>query len=198
MAKPEYHHGDLKRALLEAALELLEEVGEAGLSLRAAARKAGVSHAAPYRHFADKGALVTAVAIRGFSDLQGALETARAHAPGDPADALRSLGHAYIEFALRRPALFNLIFGGTPPPSHELAQASEASRQVMVGAIASGQESGVFKRGDTERLALPAWTAVHGLATILINLHPHRDDAGTARSMTDTVVDVLLDGLRVR
>src|SRR5499427_5454071 len=105
-----YHHGDLRHVLLRSALEILSEAGVAGLSLRAAARRARVSAMAPYRHFADKEALLSAVAEYGFRELTTRLATAAATA-ADPRAGLAALGVAYVLFACDRPSLFRLMFG---------------------------------------------------------------------------------------
>src|SRR5262245_29389962 len=118
--RPGYHHGDLRRALILAARRILEHEGLAGLSLRAAAREAGVSQAAPYHHFKDKDALLGAVAAEGFDALAEAMRT-RMAACRDPASTLSAAGEGYVAFAVANPALFQLMFGAAmraPPGSH--------------------------------------------------------------------------------
>src|SRR2546430_4327077 len=109
LPKATYHHGDLRAGLVRAAMELLEEGGETALSLRAIARGAGVSPAAPYRHYADREALVSAVAAVGYRQLAERLAAAHP-APSTP-EQLASVGVAYVEFALAQPALFRMMFG---------------------------------------------------------------------------------------
>src|SRR5215831_9732799 len=109
-AQRSYHHGDLRQALIRSALEILSQAGAAGLSLRAAARRARVSAMAPYRHFADKEALLAAVAEYGFQQLAGRLAAAAA-AAADPRAGLGALGVAYVIFARDEPSLFKLMFG---------------------------------------------------------------------------------------
>src|ERR1700724_2129306 len=108
-SKANYHHGDLRAALVHAAMEVLEESGEAELSLRAVARRAGVSAAAPYRHYDDRGALVSAGAAGGYRELAERL--AAAHPSPSTPDELASAAVAYVQFALERPALFRIMFG---------------------------------------------------------------------------------------
>jgi AcrR family transcriptional regulator len=155
-----YHHGDLRAALVGAAIEGLE-AGEP-FSLRAVARRAGVSAAAPYRHFADREALEAAVAVEGFADLRADLGAALAGVPADaPAsDAIAALGIAYVSFALRRPAVFRLMFGNECDDadsarvhaSHGLhALLDEVIRERLAGA--SGAEP-----------ATALWALAHGLA----------------------------------
>src|SRR5579872_1580579 len=108
-SKGTYHHGDLRAAMVRAAMDSLEEGGESGLSLRAVARRAGVSPAAPYRHYADREALVSAVAALGYRELAERL--AAAHPSPSTAEQLTSVAVAYVQFALERPALFRMMFG---------------------------------------------------------------------------------------
>src|ERR1700730_14074950 len=108
-SKATYHHGNLRPALARAAMELLEESGETALSLRAVARRAGVSPAAPYRHYEDREALVSAIAALGYRELAEGLP-AGPPPPSTP-EQLASVAVAYVEFALKRPALFRIMFG---------------------------------------------------------------------------------------
>src|SRR5260221_5999125 len=103
-----YHHGDLRAALVRAALELLEDSGESDLSLRAVARRAGVSPAAPYRHYADREALVSAVAAVGYPEL--ATRPALAHPSPSTGEQLASVAVAYVQFSLDPPPLFRIMF----------------------------------------------------------------------------------------
>ncbi|MGW5067894.1 TetR/AcrR family transcriptional regulator [Streptomyces cyaneofuscatus] len=153
-----YHHGDLRAACLRAARELLEEDGSAGLSLRAVARRAGVSATAPYRHYADREALVSAVAAEGYRELAGSL--AQAHpAPSTP-DELAAVAVAYVRFALEHPALFRAMFAEPcDPTSAERVAATEAISQyvrTIVGAT--------FPDVDADALSTTVWALVHGLA----------------------------------
>src|SRR5262245_23788463 len=104
-----YHHGDLRRALLDAALEILAEGGAAGLTLREVARRAGVTHAAPYRHFEDKAALLAAVAEEGFRAVYAEM-LARSERVKDPVERLYQIGAAYVLFAVTHPAHFRVMF----------------------------------------------------------------------------------------
>ncbi|MBW2257316.1 MAG: TetR/AcrR family transcriptional regulator, partial [Deltaproteobacteria bacterium] len=106
-----YHHGDLRRALVDAALLLIERSGASGVTLRGAARLAGVSQTAPYRHFSDKRALLAAVAEQGFQSLSTQLREASASHEGDPMGRLRALGVAYVHFAQAQPSHFRVMFG---------------------------------------------------------------------------------------
>ena len=121
MIKSTYHHGDLANALLDAALALVEHDGAEAVSLRELAQSLGVSRAAPYRHFADRDALLAAVAARGFEDLIVVSEAAL-DGPGDGRTRLQAFGRAYFDFAARRPGLYRLMFESdflnrNPPPA---------------------------------------------------------------------------------
>lgn len=167
-----YHHGDLRRALLDAALALVEREGAEALTLRAAARRAGVSQAAPYRHFRDKEALLAAVAEEGFRAMTEGMRQAAAPHAGDPLGRLRASGSAYIEFATSHPAHFRIMFGrGAADRSAHLGL-MEAAREafgVLVGGIRECQEAGIVRQGDPEDLALCAWSATHGLSTLAVD-----------------------------
>jgi AcrR family transcriptional regulator len=167
-----YHHGNLRRALLDGALRLLETKGVAGLTLRAAARAAGVSQAAPYRHFADKGALLAAVAEEGFRALTAATRAAMRAQSGDRVTGFRAHGLAYIRYAVEHPARFRLMFGRESslhagPAS--LRQAANETFALLVAGIAGGQKLGVIRAGDPTELALASWSMVHGLSALLVD-----------------------------
>jgi AcrR family transcriptional regulator len=159
-----YHHGDLRRALTEAALRIVERDGLPALSLRAVAREAGVSPAAPYHHFKDKQELMLAVGAEGFARLGEVMLEAKSKAP-TPLAALAALGVAYVCFARENPALYTLMWdcsrheSGTPELDSE-KQAYHLLEETIV-------EAGVASHDDPVRLklaAISAWTSAHGLA----------------------------------
>ncbi len=121
-----YHHGNLRAALLEAAGKLLEQGGPAALSLRAVARQLGVSHNAPYRHFATREDLLAALATEGFHALSQAMAKTR-RAAGLEDDIVNWMGLAYIDFALKHPARYRLMFGGAKAESAELSDSAKES-----------------------------------------------------------------------
>src|SRR5262245_17606369 len=143
--KKAYHHGDLRRALVDAATRIIEDEGPAGLTLREAARLAGVSVAAPYRHFADKDALLAAVVATGFLGLAEALQKARARAK-NPEAALEAVGAAYLRFAEANAPVYRLMFGPmldkTKHP--ELHAAGLAALNELLGAVADCQKEGLL------------------------------------------------------
>src|ERR1700736_683620 len=157
-SKATYHHGDLRAALVLAAIELLEESGEAELSLRAVARRAGVSPAAPYRHYADREALVSAVAAVGYRELAERL--AAAHPSPSTPDQLASVAVAYVQFALDRPALFRIMFGEPCDRDNDERVAATAAVSLYLRGIVER----AFPDADAEAMATAIWAVVHGLA----------------------------------
>ena len=153
-----YHHGDLRNGLLESARAILEEESLAALTLRAVARKAGVSHAAPYRHFPNHEALLVELSIEGFEELRESLvEAAKAH--GNESDKIANIGAAYMRFVAQRPALARLMFGGQLPNRDQFPQ-------LGIKADSIGQEIGEALHDSA--LGLAVWSAVHGLAMLVL------------------------------
>lgn len=168
--KKTYHHGDLRQALLAAALVILETKDAKSLSLREVARQAGVSHTAPYRHFADKAALLAAVAEEGFIGFGEYLQAAVVEA--QPLESLQATGVAYVRYALDHPTHFRVMFSHFPadvPSDSNLSSVSKGTFQILVDVITAGQEAGVMKAGDPHFLALGQWSMVHGLAVLLLD-----------------------------
>lgn len=174
MTIKKYHHGNLRPALIEAAVQLLEEVGPQEVSLREVARRAGVSHAAPYRHFADKDALLAAVAEEGFGLLTGSMRARMDKAGAHPAARLEACGLGYVAFAVKHPAHFRLMFGRELHDRRarpELFKASEEAFQVLVGALAPVLQAAGLKEGSrkAEMIALASWSTVHGLSMLFVD-----------------------------
>ena len=166
-----YHHGDLPAALVRAAEEILEKQGVGALTLREVARKAGVSHNAPYHHFRDRGSLLAALAEEGFAELAREMAEARAKAP-DARTRLEACGLAYVRFALRSPARFKLMFRpelAAPSEEGAVARASNPALQTLAGAIEEAQAAGLAPPGDPMPLVLANWSAVHGLASLWLD-----------------------------
>lgn len=170
MAQP-YHHGDLRNALIATAVDILESEGIGGLSLRGVARKAGVSQTAPYRHFADKEALLAAVAVEGF---RGLIEKMSERVDGlaDPAARVRALGMGYVAFATSHPAQLRLMFGPeiTNKPDHpDLIEAAREAYAMLSSAVAERLSLDDAGPADPAIATLAAWSIVHGLATLLVD-----------------------------
>ncbi len=169
-----YHHGDLRNGLLSAARAILEEEGLAGLSLRAVARRAGVSHAAPYRHFPNHEALLVELAIEGFNELKDAVVAASARS-GPVEDKVASIGAAYMRFVARRPAFTRLMFGPQLPNRDSFPRLATAA-DAVAGAIGEALADAA--------LGLTVWAAVHGLAMLILE---NVIDLGQRRSGLDVL-----------
>ena len=193
-----YHHGDLPRALLDAALRIVETEGKEALTLRAVARLAGVSQAAPYRHFANKEALLAGVAEEGFRSLMSAMRES-VQACGDiPLARLRAVGIGYVTFATSHPSHFRVMFGRDMADRSAfptLRQVASDTLAMLVDAIADCQRAGLVRSEEPAAdLALTAWSSVHGLSALLL-------DGVLDRPVTDVAEIVTRDlflGLGVR
>jgi AcrR family transcriptional regulator len=164
-----YHHGALRDALIHAAREILESQGYEALTLRAAARRVGVSQAAPYNHFADKAALLAAIAAQGFSEFAAAMRQ-EMDAAADPLARLNAAGIAYVAFATSNPGLFKLMFGSSAHNASddpELDAARTSAYEVLRGAVHSIQVSDGRHAPDESLESLRSWALVHGLATMI-------------------------------
>ncbi len=165
-----YHHGDLRNALVRAAREIVAADGVAGLGLRKAARRAGASHAAPAHHFGDLDGLLAAVAVDGFGRLRAALERAAAGAePGGTLAQLEALVLAYVRFASAEPGPYRAMFHprlAERGARADVAAAADAALAPLVDAVEACQVAGELRPGDPRELALAAWAAAHGLATL--------------------------------
>jgi AcrR family transcriptional regulator len=175
--------------LIDAAAQLLDQGGPAAVTLREVGRLAGVSHNAPYKHFADKEDLLAAVAARELSRPGRPAPGG----PGSPALALRGLMHGYVEWAMRYPARFKLTFGSWSGDSAELADAATAARSTLVEAVAAAQASKELPAGDPERLAALILAATHGAVDLALSGHLAR--AGKGHADPQDLVDDLLSYL---
>jgi AcrR family transcriptional regulator len=169
MTRRPYHHGNLRETLLQGALQAISELGPAAFTLREAARRAGVSHNAPYRHFRDKDALLTAVAAQGFRELTRAMRKAADRHP-NVLEKLKHSGLAYVDFAVRSPAHFTVMFDApvTRSKDSEFLEASQEAFQTLVGYIRKCQEEEELPAGETLERALYAWSLVHGIAKLAV------------------------------
>jgi AcrR family transcriptional regulator len=181
--KSGYHHGDLRRTLLDVSIAVIDKHGVDALNLRELSIRAGVSSGAPYHHFADRKALLAAIAEEGFRYLEAAMLRERDAAPDDPTSRLAALGRAYVSFATAHRGHFRAMFRGElrSIDSQKLVHAKPRTFQLLCDAIEGCQRAGVAPRGDVQPLVLTAWSAVHGLATLWIdgalparNLNPER------------------------
>ncbi len=181
-----YHHGDLRDALVRAALGLLEDGEVTEVSVRAAARRAGVSTGAPYRHFADRDALLSAVAAVGYRELASALGAAH-HAPASAGD-LAEIAVAYVQFALTRPGLFRVMFAEGCDRTNPDRVAAVAAITEYVKAIARQ----VIPSADAEPLATAMWALVHGLAFLHLDGKFDSSDADVVADRVRAAVSALV------
>ncbi|HHP7244625.1 MAG TPA: TetR/AcrR family transcriptional regulator, partial [Elainellaceae cyanobacterium] len=199
--KPDtYHHGDLRQALLTAALEWIDDDGIGSLSLRGIARRVGVSHNAPYRHFEDKTALLAAVSEEGFLSLTYALRATLADAPSHPLRRLETIGVAYVQYAVNHAAHYRVMFG--PYQYYDkypsLTNAANESFMVLVEVIADGQAKNGIRAGNAKELARVAWSLVHGLSMLLIDGQLSVDSDETVRDIASHTTRLLSDGFAIR
>ncbi|WP_049950161.1 TetR/AcrR family transcriptional regulator [Pseudomonas aeruginosa] len=202
-SKPEpkagYHHGDLPRALVAAAMHLIEKEGE-HVTLRAAAVAAGVSVAAPYRHFESREALLAAVLAEGFRDLTFRTEEAR-RAAQDPVEAVVSAGVAYVRFAADRPRLYRLMFGPECDKASfpDLMQAGHESLGVLHHAVTDARASFGVDKDGVARIALTGWSLIHGFASLYVDgLLEGACTSANLDATTRGMVVSLIEGLRTR
>jgi AcrR family transcriptional regulator len=169
MPRRPYHHGNLRDALLQGAVRVIAELGPAAFTLREVARRAGVSHNAPYRHFRDKDALLAAVAAEGFRELTRAMREA-GERPDNALEQLKQSGLAYVAFALRRPEHFTVMFDAPVSNSKdpEYVQASAETFDTLVAYIKNCQAGGQLPTGNTQERVLYAWSLVHGIAKLAV------------------------------
>ena len=201
-AERPYHHGDLRRAIVTAAMEILQETQSLEFSLRELARRAGVSHNAPYKHFADKRELLAAVSAAGFETLTKRMTTEIAGLD-NAREQLFAMLRAYIAHGVENPALYNLMFGGylggpdRSRPAIELAEA-EKTKALLAGVIvAGGLGRAIPHTARNERqiagAILACWSLVHGLTLLLADgLVGPKKKSG---ALGDRLVQGMLDGL---
>jgi AcrR family transcriptional regulator len=197
-----FHHGNLRQALIDGALMILGKEGQGAITLREVARRAGVTHAAPYRHFDGKEALLAAVAEEGFHQLRNDMQAAAA-GDGDALDRLQRFGEAYLRFALKNPAHYRLMYG--PEFAHRAAHtalqgASREAFMLLLEGVRACQEAHLVRDGDTVHLALSMWSMVHGLSLLVMDRQ--MEDAGVGRNQNEAVLRLamatLRDGLSAR
>jgi AcrR family transcriptional regulator len=179
----QYHHGDLRRALVDEALRTIQQDGVEGLTLRTVGARLGVSRTALYRHFSDKQALLAAVGREGFRMLRLALADAwEAHGRGRA--GFEAMGLAYVRFADAHPSHYRVMFGRyieSCSKDQEFVQEAQAAFAVLVNSIVEQQQAGLVRKDDPQLVALLIWSLVHGIAMLVIDGQLRgRDDHGEA------------------
>jgi AcrR family transcriptional regulator len=169
--KKTYHHGDLKNALIKAGVDILAKEGVSGLSLRKVASKAGVSHSAPYSHFADKQALIAAISTEGFRQLYERVNSVAEEFKTKPSRQLVEVAWAYVQFAMDDRDRFKVMFSGILEKEREYPEfVSEAQRnfQLVKMIVETNQAAGVLRSGPSDLVALSAWGIIHGFVMLLL------------------------------
>jgi AcrR family transcriptional regulator len=194
-----YHHGNLRETLIEAALSLIAEKGPAGFTFADAARWAGVSPAAPYRHFRDRDALMADVARKGFERFEAALAKAWNGGQPDPMSAFHKVGQAYLDFARTEPAYYAAMFEAGLPPDADADLRAASDRAFGVLRSAAEAISALLPAGQRPpslMMSLHIWSIAHGIASLF-----GRGDAGrrklpmTPQELLEAAVLVYLQGL---
>ncbi len=197
-----YHHGDLRRSLLDAALGLVATHGVQGFTLREAARAANVSHNAPYRHFPSRTHLLIELAIEGQGHLLKALQSAVARS-ADHRERLVRLGIAYMEFAMAHAAHFRVMFSSDVARNRtgELKAAQDTTFRFFESELLSSEQAGLMHGGTVQQNALVGWSALHGAAMLVLD--GVLDNTAVAarrkpREIAKVVIESLLTGILVR
>lgn len=191
-----YHHGNLRRALLDHALVMISRGGVDALTLREIGARVGVSRSALYRHFADKRALLAAVATEGFRTLREQLVAAWEDG-GRGRAAFEAMGDAYVRFAIANPAHYRVMFGGALDPKageRELAIEASGAFQALVDALTSLQRARIVRNDDTLQMARFVWAVVHGVA--MLGIDGQLPERGAVKKLTAYAIDRLRTGIK--
>jgi len=196
-----YHHGNLKRVLLDQALALIEEKGSYDFTMRELARRTEVTHGAPYRHFSDKNALLAAIAEDGYTLLQKALLKRRKQEGTDPVRHLRTLAQEVVKFAIKRPFHYQLMFGNLLKDADEkhpaLKEAAGGVFELLAGIIAACQKQGSARTDFSPiELAIGAWSLAHGLSSLTLAGH-FTQKTSAAIKISDQLADMLFQGIMI-
>ena len=195
--KASYHHGDLRSALITAAVTLIEEKGPNGITLRAVAERAGVTKTAPYRHFSNKQAMIDAVVEEGFGELKARL-IAVVDRADEPLARIKQQVISYAKFAVQRPGHYRVMFLSDPPAKADAASAPSAFQSLvdmMVDTIEEAQRAGLIKNEPALEIALSLWSLVHGLSTAVASKRLEQFDDSALESIVAKVTDHLIYGI---
>ena len=176
-----YHHGNLRAALIEASLELIQEKGARALTLREVASAVGVSRMAPYRHFTNRSDLLWEISEAGFGKFADALETAKAGAPADFASQLDAMALAYVRFSMQHQAYYEIMFGHPVEAEQGSKRSSpngERAFGILLQTVLDGQASGAVRDQDPMLLARAVWSLVHGISTLRLETDMTEGGAG--------------------
>ncbi len=171
MTEKQYHHGDLKNALIKAGVEILAKEGAGALSLRKVARQAGVSHAAPYAHFTDKQALIAAISTEGFKALLSNLEGIISEYTGQPQRKLIESAWAYAQFAMNETDTFKIMFSDMLEKEKDypaFVQVSQRAFELVVELVSTCQQAGILRSSPPDIMAVTVWSQIHGFLALLV------------------------------
>jgi AcrR family transcriptional regulator len=192
MPSKKYHHGDLKNALIKAGIEILSKEGVSGLSLRKVAKRAGVSHSAPYSHFPDKQSLIAAISTEGFNQLYAELDASVSPYAKNPKQQLLEGTRAYTLFAIKHTDTFKIMFSGVLEKEKDypaFVEISYKTFQRVVDVVRACQEAGVLRSSAPEVMAVTVWGQVHGIVSLalegqishtILDLHTVQDIVSSA------------------
>jgi AcrR family transcriptional regulator len=172
--KKAYHHGNVRRELVTAALEIINRFGPQALTLRAAAQRLGVTAAAPYRHFANKKALIAAVATEGFTTLLAECRAATAEAGAEPLARYEAMAVGYVRFGTAHPGYFGVMYGPQVDFGDVAVPERRAALRMLMDAIEACQAAGLARPGAVRDVANQAWAYAHGLITLYLHGLLHR------------------------
>jgi AcrR family transcriptional regulator len=197
-----YHHPDLREAMIRVAQDLLESEGPSGWTVRAAARIAGVSSGAPYRHFADKDTLLAAVAARGFEELLSEIQTQTEKADGPPGQRLDAAAEAYVSFALAKPGRYQVMFGreiANRKLHPGLSDAADRTFEAISNEVQRAQNGGVLRKDrSAQQLAAGAWAMLHGLCDLILNGRIGEEGEGDPIALVRSLGRAVFEGVAAR
>lgn len=199
-SKKAYHHGDLTNSLLHAAEQLLEQKGVGAVSLREVAKVAGVSHTAPYRHFADKNTLLAGLAVIGYGRLADEMERCVIEHPNDPVKQLGMSCETYVALAIKHPQMTNLMFGGALNSQCNEGILDEESGRAFNGLlkiIQNGQQAGIYIDKEARELALFTWSLAHGFSMLITagQLGELNDDEKAVQEIISSMGKMIMNGI---
>lgn len=196
MPAKKYHHGDLKNALIKAGIEILSKEGAAGLSLREVAKRAGVSHSAPYSHFQDKQSLIAAIATEGLRQLYAEMQAAILPHADDPKRQLIEGTWAYAQFALNHTDTFRVVFSIVLEEESDYPAFVEISRKtfgLVMDSVRACQAKGLMRPAPPELIAVSLWGQVHGILSLVLDgqLPPALGARYDTRQMVSMAIELM-------
>ncbi len=198
--KTKYHHGNLRESLIQTALKIIEKDGLSSLTLRDIALEVGTSHSAIYRHFSSKEDLIQTVMLEGFEKFENLIAPILLQKEHTVIQRLQNMGIAYIDFAIKNPTIYRMIFGpelqDTRMQNSDINDETKAAGfHALIALLVEGQESGLFKKDNPMIQATVIWSTIHGLSNLFIDGHLHVKE--NLEIIFNTATKTLLEGLKV-